>query len=74
MEKISLYRTAAKLPWAEIETLEHNIRVTVYNGSEENCKKDVIVLAPSEASELAKTINVILDNYVFNYSNKKTKR
>lgn len=37
MEKISLYRIGAEMPWAEVETTQHNIRITVYEGSDENC-------------------------------------
>ncbi len=70
MEKISLYRIDATMPWAEVETTQHNIRITVYEGPEENCEKTVLVLHPKEAAELAKSMNVLLDNYV-NYTHKR---
>lgn len=70
MEKLSLYRLAATMPWAEVETTQHNIRITVYEGSEENCEKTVLVLHSKEADELAKAMNVLLDNYC-NYNRRK---
>lgn len=63
MEKISLYRLAATMPWAEVETTQHNIRITVYEGSEEDCDKTVLVVNPKQAAELAKAMNILLDNY-----------
>lgn len=70
MEKLSLFRLAAEMPWAEVETTQHNIRITVYEGPEENCEKTVLVLHPKEAAELAKAMNVLLDNYC-NYNRRK---
>ena len=70
MEKLSLFRLAAEMPWAEVETTQHNIRITVYEGPDENCEKTVLVLHPREATELAKAMNVLLDNYV-NYTHKR---
>lgn len=63
MEKLSLYRLAATMPWAEVETTQHNIRITVYEGPEENCEKTVLVLPPRGAAELAKAMGILLDNY-----------
>ena len=45
MEKIGLYRIGAEMPWAEVETTQHNIRITVYEGSEEDCDKTVLVVS-----------------------------
>lgn len=63
MEKISLYRLAATMPWAEVETTQHNIRITVYEGSEEDCEKTVLVVNPRQAAELAKAMDILLENY-----------
>jgi riboflavin synthase len=63
MEKISLYRLAATMPWAEVETTQHNIRITVYEGSEEDCEKTVLVVNPKQAAELAKAMDILLENY-----------
>lgn len=70
MEKLSLYRLAAEMPWAEVETTQHNIRITVYEGPEEDCEKTVLVLHPKAAADLAKALNVILDNYT-NYGRRR---
>ena len=70
MEKLSLYRLAATMPWAEVETTQHNIRITVYEGSEEDCDKTVLVVNPKQAAELAKAMNILLDNYC-NYNRRK---
>ena len=43
MEKISLYRIGAEMPWAEVETTQHNIRITVYEGPEEYCEANGII-------------------------------
>ena len=64
MEKLSLFRLAAEMPWAEVETTQHNIRITVYEGPKENCEKTVLALHPKEVAELAKAMNVLLENYV----------
>lgn len=63
MEKISLYRIGAEMPWAEVETTQHNIRITVYEGSEKDCEKTVLVLNSKAAADLAKAMNILLDNY-----------
>ena len=63
MEKISLYRIGAEMPWAEVETTQHNIRITVYEGPEEDCEKTVLVLNSKAAADLAKAMNILLDNY-----------
>ena len=73
MEKISLYRLAAEMPWAEIETTQHNIRITVYEGPEENCEKTVLVVSPKAAKELAKAMNILLENYVPGFNGKRNK-
>lgn len=70
MEKICLYRIGAEMPWAEVETTQHNIRITVYEGSEEDCDKTVLVVNSKQASELAKAMNILLENYC-NYNRRK---
>ena len=70
MEKISLYRIGAEMPWADIETTQNNIRVTLYEGPEEFCDKKVFVLSVKESADLAKAMNVLLDNYC-NYNRRK---
>lgn len=70
MEKICLYRIGAEMPWAEVETTQHNIRITVYEGSEEDCDKTVLVVNPKQAAELTKAMNILLDNYC-NYNRRK---
>lgn len=71
MEKISLYRLAATMPWAEVETTQHNIRITVYEGPEEDCEKTVLVVHPKQAQELAKAMNILLQNYVPGYNGRR---
>lgn len=51
------------MPWAEVEATQSNIRITLYGGPEENCEKTMLVLVPREADELAKAMNILLDNY-----------
>jgi len=62
---IQLFRLAATLPFAEVQTTEHNIRLTYYDGAQENAKKIVLVISPEEAKVIAKTLSVIVDNYCY---------
>ena len=65
LAKIQLFRPGATLPWAEIETTEHNIRLTFYDGAQEDAPKKIVVLYPSEANDIAKAIKVLADNYCY---------
>lgn len=66
--KIQLFRLAATMPWAEVETTQHNIRLTYYDGPEENAPKKVLVLSRDEAKDIAKALSVIADNYCYKES------
>lgn len=66
--KIQLFRIAATLPYAEVETTQHNIRLTYYEGSQEDAEKKVLVISPDEAKDIAKTLSVIADNYCYKES------
>lgn len=61
--KIQLFRIAATMPWAEIETTQQYIRITHYEGSQEDAKQTVLVLTKDEAEDMAKALKVLLDNY-----------
>lgn len=61
--KIQLFRIAATMPWAEIETTQHNIRLIYYEGSQLDAEKTVLVLGKQEAADMAKAIKILLDNY-----------
>jgi len=61
--KIQLFRLAATLPYAEVETTQHNIRLTYYEGSQEDADKKVLVISPDEAKDIAKALSVLVDNY-----------
>lgn len=63
--KIQLMRIAATMPWAEVETTQHNIRITYYEGPEADAEKKVLVLSPTEAKSIAKALKVLVDNYCF---------
>lgn len=64
MEKLSLYRTAAALPWSEIEVTQgNNVRITFYDGAEADCKKQELFLTPKQAKEIHKALGVMLENY-----------
>lgn len=63
--KIQLFRIAATLPWAEIGTTQHNIRLTYYEGDQENAPKTVLVLSKDEAVCIAKALKVLADNYCY---------
>lgn len=54
--KIQLFRIAATLPWAEVETTQHNIRLTCYIGSQKDAEKTVLVLNKQEAANIARAI------------------
>jgi len=71
LAKIQLFRPAASLPWAELETTQHNIRITHYESSEEGSSRTTIVLTPKRAKELAKALNVLIENYSYDPSNKE---
>ena len=60
--KIQLFRLAATMPWAEIETTQHNIRITYYDGPKEDAPKTVLVSA-DEAKDIAKALTVLADHY-----------
>lgn len=66
--KIQLFRLEATLPWAEVETTQHNIRITYYDGPQETATKKVLVISPDEAKDIAKTLLVIADNYCYKKS------
>ena len=61
--KIQLFRLAATMPWAEIETTQHNIRITYYDGPKEDAPKTVLVLSADEAKDIAKALTVLADHY-----------
>lgn len=63
--KIQLFRDAATMPWAEVETTQHNIRMTYYEGAEENAKENILVLSKDEACAIAKTLRVLAENYCY---------
>ena len=63
--KIQLFRIAATMPWAEVETTQHNIRLTYYDGEQENATKTVLVLSKNEAIDIAKALKVLADNYCY---------
>ena len=65
LAKIQLFRIGATLPYAEVETTLHNIRVIHYEGSEENAKKTILVMSPEDAADIAKAINVIFSSYAY---------
>lgn len=64
--KIQLFHITATMPWAEVETTQHNIRLTYYDGEQENAPKTVLVLSKNEAIDIAKALNVLADNYCYN--------
>ena len=61
--KIQLFRIAATMPWAEVETTQQNVRLTYYDGAQEDAKQTVIVLTRDEAKAIAKALNVLAENY-----------
>lgn len=61
--KIKLFRIAASMPWAEVETTQHNIRITYYEGDQEDAEKTILVLGKSEAADLVKALRILIDNY-----------
>ena len=61
--KIQLFRIAATMPWAEVETTQQNVRLTYYDGAQEDAIKYVIVLTRDQAKDIAKAINVLAENY-----------
>lgn len=63
--KIQLFRMAATMPWAEVETTQHNIRLTHYEGAQEDAKKTVLVISRDEAIDIAKALKVLADNYCY---------
>lgn len=63
--KIQLFRMAATMPWAEVETTQHNIRLTYYDGDQENAPKTVLVLSKNETTDIAKALKVLVDNYCY---------
>lgn len=64
--KIQLFRMAATMPWAEVETTQHNIRLSYYDGEQENAQKTVLVLSKNEAADIAKALKVLAENYCYN--------
>lgn len=71
LAKIQLFRLGATLPYAEVETTQHNIRVIYYEDSEENSKKTILVMSPEDAADIAKAINVIFSSYAYEGESKK---
>lgn len=65
LAKIQIFRLGATLPYAEVETTQHNIRVIYYEDSEENSKKTILVMSPVDAANIAKAINVIFRSYAY---------
>lgn len=63
--KIQLFRIAATMPWAEVETTQHNIRLIYYDGDQENAPKIVLVLSKNEAADIAKALKVLTENYCY---------
>ena len=61
--RIQLFRIAATMPWAEVETTQQNVRMTYYDGAQEDAKQTVIILTRNEAKDIAKALNVLADNY-----------
>ena len=61
--KIQLFRIAATMPWAEVETTHQHVRLTYYDGAKENAPKTVIVLTRDEAKDIAKALNVLAEHY-----------
>lgn len=64
--KIQLFRIAATMPWAELETTQHNIRITYYEGDQADAVKTILVLGKHEAADLAKALQILIDNYCAN--------
>lgn len=61
--KIQLFRIAATMPWAEVETTQHNIRITYYEGDQADAEKTILVLSKHEATDMAKALQILIDNY-----------
>ena len=61
--KIQLFRITATMPWAEVETTQQHVRLTYYDGAQEDAQKTVIVLTRNEAKDIAKALNVLAENY-----------
>ena len=66
LAKIQLFRIAATMPWAEVETTQHNIKLIYYEDDKENAKKTVLVFDKEEAADIAKALNVLIENYCQN--------
>ena len=62
--KLQLFRIAATMPWAEVETTQQHVRLTYYDGAQEDAKQTVIVLTRDEAKAIAKALNVLAANYL----------
>lgn len=61
--KIQLFRIGASMPWAEVETTQHNIRITYYEGDQADVHRSAMVLSNDEAADLSKALKIIVDNY-----------
>ena len=61
--KIQLFRIAASMPWAEVETTQHNIRITYYEGDQADAHRFALVLSKDEAADLSKALKILVDNY-----------
>lgn len=63
LAKIQLFRMAATMPWAEVETTQHNIRITYYEGDQADAEKTILVLGKHEATDMVKALQILIDNY-----------
>ena len=54
------------MPWAEVETTQHNIKLTYYDGEQENAKRTAIVLSKDEAADIARALKMLVENYCYN--------
>ncbi len=66
LAKIQLFRIAATMPWAEVETTQHYIKLIYYKNDKENAEKTVLVFDQEEAADIAKALKVLIKNYCQN--------